>query len=213
MIVPAMNSKELYKEIHTDLEIVFRKAGYLTSGLRREAVKSKTKYIQRIFDYKSKRQNKWFIVVDYYVVQPTFMVVVYYIDNCGLNGVRINWNNKSLTHFTSHFLERYNERFLMIENLSKLEILKKFIPKNPIEVIRSVSDSDTINNRIFGRFKEGIGLGFDEVLSEDGKEIHHFKTFISNEMIFESQLDDFNLIGKEYDAFWDETFKNIRRRA
>lgn len=48
MIVPAMNSKELYKEIHTDLEIVFRKAGYLTSGLRREAVKSKNKYIQRI---------------------------------------------------------------------------------------------------------------------------------------------------------------------
>ena len=213
MIVPAMTSQELYKEIHTDLEIVFRKAGYLTSGLRREAVKSKTKYIQRIFDYKSKRQNKWFIVVDYYVVQPEFTVVVYYIDNCGLNGVRINWNNKSLTHFTSHFLERYNERFLRQENLSKLELLKRFISKNPIEVIRSMPDSDTINNRIFGRFKEGIGLGFDEVLSEDGKEIHHFKTFISNEMIFESQLDDFNLIGKEYDAFWDETFKNIRRRA
>ena len=91
--------------------------------------------------------------------------------------------------------------------------MKRFISKNPIEVIRSVPDSDTLNNRIFGRFKEGIGLGFDEVLSEDGKEIHHFKTFISNEMIFESQLDDFNLIGKEYDAFWDETFKNIRRRA
>jgi hypothetical protein len=213
MIVPAMDSKELYKEIHTDLEIVFRKAGYLTSGLRREAVKSKTKYVQRIFDYKSKRHNKWFIVVDYYVAQPVFTVVVYYFDNCGLNGIRINWNNKSLTHFTSHFLERYNERFLRQENLSKLELLKRFIPKNPIEVIRSVPDSDTINNRIFGRFKEGIGLGYDEVFGEDGKEIHHFKTFISNEMIFESQLDDFNLIGREYDSFWAETFKNIRRRA
>lgn len=213
MIVPAMNSKELYKEIHTDLEIVFRKAGYLTSGLRREAVKSKTKYVQRIFDYKSNQYNRWFIVVDYFVKQPSFTVVVYYLDEYGLNGIRVNCNNKSLTHFTSHFLDRYNERFLKQESLSKLELLKRFIPKNPIEVISSVPDSDTINNRIIGRFKEGIGLGFDEVLSEDGKEIHHFKTFISNEMIFESQLDDFNLIGKEYDAFWDETFKNIRRRA
>lgn len=141
------------------------------------------------------------------------MIVVYYIDDCGLNGVRINWNNKSLTHFTSHFLERYNERFLRHENLSKLELLKRFISKNPIDVIRPVPDRDTLNNRIFGRFKEGIGLGFDEVLSEDGKEIHHFKTFVLNEMIFESQLDNFNIIGKEYDAFWDETFKNIRRPA
>lgn len=213
MIVPAMTSQELYKEIHTDLEIVFRKAGYLTSGLRREAVKSKAKYVQKIFDYKSNRYNRWFIVVDYFVKQPSFTVIVYYLDEYGLNGIRVNCNNKSLTHFTSHFLDRYNERFLRQENLSKLELLKRFIPKNPIEVIKSVADNDTINNRIFGRFKEGIGLGFDEVLSEEGKEIHHFKTFISNEMIYESQLDDFNLIGKEYDAFWDETFKNIRRRA
>jgi hypothetical protein len=79
-----------------------------------------------------------------FFVQPVFTVVVYYIDNCGLNGIRINWNNKSLTHFTSHFLERYNERFLRQENLSKLELLKQFIPKNPIEVIRAVPDSDTI---------------------------------------------------------------------
>ena len=53
MIVPAMNSLELLTEIFNDLEIVNRKAIYLTESLRREAVKSKTKHVHRIFDYRS----------------------------------------------------------------------------------------------------------------------------------------------------------------
>jgi len=213
MIVPAMNSLELLTEIFNDLEIVNRKAMYLTESLRREAVKSKSKHAHRIFDYKSMQLNKWFIVVDYIVGNPGFIVVIYYINEYGLNGIRVDADNTSLTHFTPHFLDRYSERFLKQSNLSKLELLKRFIPNNHLEVLQSVCDNETEKYRIFGRFKEGIGLGYKEVLNNIGKEIIHYKTFISNEMINESQVDDFNMAGKLFDSYWNEIPKSIRRRA
>ena len=165
MIVPAMNSKELINEIYKDLEPVNIKAIYLAQGLRREAVKSKSKYIQRVFEYKSRRFNQWLIVVNYYFKQPFYIVVVYYLDSYGLNGIMVDGNNKTFTHFTPHFLERYNERFLMQPDIPKLELLKRFIPVNSLEIIKVVPESNSRGNRIFGRFKEGIGLGLQGGIS------------------------------------------------
>jgi len=213
MIVSAMNSKELIIEVFKDIETVNRKAMYLAQGLRREAVKSKSKYVQRVFEYKSRRLNLWLIIVDYYVKQPFFTIVVYYLDPSGLNGIMVDGNNQTLTHYTPHFLERYNERFLMQPNISKLELLKRFVPANLLEIIRVVPDNNNIEKRIFGRFKEGIGLGFKEEFREMQKEIYHFKTFISTDMIFKSQEEDFNLTDKRYDLYWNEMFKNTRQRA
>lgn len=212
MIVPAMTSKELYTEIFKDFEIVLRKALYLTEGLRREAVKSKSKHVQRIYDYKSKHYNNWIIIVDSFVGDPRFTVVVYHVDEYGFNGVRVDSDDKTLTHFTPHFLERYNERFLNQGTLSKLDLLKRFIPYNSMEAIQYEYDSETEQYRIFGRFKEGIGLGFKEIIS-DGKEIIHYKTFISNEMIKEFQVDNFKSLGELYDKHWNELPKIIRRCA
>lgn len=213
MIVPAMNSEELTKEIFTDLESVTVKAFYLAQGMRREAIKSKSKYVQRIFEFKSRRHNHWLIIIDYYVKQPFSTVVVYYLDYYGLNGIMVDGNNQTLTHFTSHFLDRYNERFLMQPNILKLDLLKRFVTANSLEVIRVVPDSNMNGNRIFGRFKEGIGLGFKEEYREMQKEIFHFKTFISTDMIFESQEEDFFLTDKRYDLYWNEMSKNTRRCA
>ena len=157
--------------------------------------------------------NKWFIVADYIVGHPGFIVVVYFIDENGLSGIRVDADNQSLTYFTPHFLERYNERFLKQLNLSKLELLKRFIQNNHVEVIQSVFDRETEQYRIFGRVKEGIVLGYKEAFREIGKEINHYKTFISNEMINESQVDDFNIVGKLFDSYLNEMPKSIKRRA
>jgi hypothetical protein len=213
MIVPAMNSEELIIEIFKDFETVQRKAMYLTDSLRREAVKSRSKYVQRIFGYKSMRLNQWIIIVDYFVKNPCFTVVVCYNDEFGLNGIRVDPSSLSLTHFTPHFLERYNERFLKQRNLTKLELLKRFIPNNSLEVIKYVLDSKGKQYRVFGRFNEGIGLGYKEVFNIMGKEIIHYKTFISNDMVLESQVDDFNFTGKLFDSYWNEMFKNMRKCA
>jgi hypothetical protein len=213
MIVPSMNSEELFNEIFKDLEIVNRKALYLTEGLRREAIKSKTKHVNRIFDYKSTRMNNWFIVADYIIGQPGFIVVVYYLDEYGFNGVRVDADNQSLTHFTSHFLERYNERFIKQLNLSKLDLLKRFVKNNSVEVIQVDFDAEAEQYQIFGRVKEGIGLGIKEVFRGRCKEINHYKTFISNEMIHEGQVNDFNLAGDLYISYLGEMGKNVRMRA
>lgn len=213
MIVHTMNSKELLKEIFNDYKIVERKANYLGLSLRREAVKSKEKHVHRIFDYRSKQHNNWIINVDYYIARPSFSAIVYYLDQYGLNGIRVNASLKSLTHFTPHFLDRYNQRFLQQEKLSKIELLKLFICNNPIEVILSVTDIDSNQNRIFGRFKEGTGLGYEEIFDDIGKVIRHFKTFISNDMIKESQQDVSSYVGRLYNKYWDEIFKKSRRRA
>ena len=147
MIVPNMNSKELLIEVFKDLEVVNRKATYLTQGLRREAVKSKTKYVQRVFDYKSMRHNYWFIVVDYLVSEPSFTIVVYYRDQYGLNGILVDGTHQALIHFTPHFLDRYNERFLKQKGVSKVELLKRFVPTNSLQVIKAEQKSETIRIR------------------------------------------------------------------
>lgn len=213
MIVSNMNPEELLTEVFKDLEIVDRKATYLTQSLRRSAIKSKSKYVHRVFQYKSLRHNRWLIYVDYYVKEPCYTVVAYYNNQYGINGILVDGGNQALIHFTPHFLERYNERFLHENGASNLDLLRRFIPTNNLQVIKVVQRIDNNKNRIFGRFKEGVGLGYEEVFHDRGKVFHHFKTFISNDMIRDNQLDDFNTIGRYYDTYWEEIYGGGKKRA
>lgn len=213
MIVPAMNSQELYKEIFNDYLIVERKAYYLGLSLRRAAVKSKQKHVREIIHYKSSHHNNWIIIVDRAVASFINYLTVYYRDRHGLNGVSVSSNHLTLTHYTPHFLDRYNERFLKDPKLSKLDLLKQFIANNPVEAVADITDSETKQCEIFGRFRDGVGLGFKEVFSEAGNEIIHFKTFISNEMILDSQRGGFNSLGEYYNEFCVKLQKLNKRRA
>jgi len=213
MIVPSMNSQELYSEIMNDHKIVERKAYYLALGLRRSARKSKHKHVREIYEYKSKQRNNWIITIDCYVNGYDSSTTVYYLNEHGLNGICVNSVDVSLSHYTPHFLRRYNERFLQDTNLSKLDLLKQFIIKNPIKTIGEVPDSELNQYKIFGRFKEGVGLGFKEVIGDNGTEIFHFRTFITNEMILDFQREGFNDLGEDYDETLNELQRINRRRA
>lgn len=213
MIVPSMNSQELYNEIFSDYKIVERKAYYLGLSLRRAAVKSKHKHVREILNYKSKQHNNWIIIVDRAVASFINYSTVYYRDKHGLNGVSVSSNDLTLTHYTSHFIERYNERFMKAPNLSKLDLLKQFVTKNPVEAIADITDDETMECEIFGRFRDGVGLGFKEVFSEAGNEIIHFKTFISNEMILDGQRGGFNSLGEFYNEACVKLEKINKRRA
>lgn len=114
-------------------------------------------------------------------------------------------------NYTAHFLDRYKWRFLGGENMSMLDLLKRFIPNNSMEVIKVLPSEDNNEQRIFARLKEGIGLGFKE--SVLGKELFHLKTFISTDMIKERQLDDFNLTSKMYDELWNDWESKFKKRA
>lgn len=206
-----MNSQELYSEIMNDHRIVERKAYYLALSLRRSALKSKSKHVRAVFEYKSKQRNNWIIIIDCFVKGYDSSATVYYLDAHGLNGISVNSDGLSLSHYTPHFLERYNERFLKNTKLAKLDILKQFITNNPVEAIGEVIESESKQVEIFGRFKEGVGLGYREVLSYLDNEIIHFKTFISNDMVSESQKDGFNTLGNYYDETLEE-LKNVNKR-
>ena len=208
MIVKSMNSKELTNEIAKDYPIVVRKAIYLTESLRREAVKSKNKYVHRTFDYKSQRQNNWLIIVNYHVNDPLFNVVCHYIDDHGLNGIMVGADNKSLMHYTPHFLERYNERFLQQSNISKKELLIRYISNNSVGHTQVSLDNNI--DRTFVRTREGIGLGCLEKLDGIQNLYTHYKTFISNSMILRHQQETFDLTGQEYEKYWNETYSRTR---
>ncbi len=213
MIVPSMNAKELLLEIAKDYEFVMRKSYHLMRGCRREAVKSKNKHVQRIFDYKSKLKNDWLIIVDYYVADPSFVVVVYYHDNFGFNGIMVGSDNQTLTHYTHHFLERYNERFLKQENISRKELLKRFLSQNAVGFLTYMPNAIDVKNGFFSRIREGIGLGYVEKIDGIQNQLQHFKTFISNDMIFKGQEEVFDLSGKEYEKYWNETYKYTHKGA
>jgi len=213
MIVPSMNSQELYSEIMNDHKIVERKAYYLASGLRRSARKSKQKHVRQIFEYKSKQLNIWIITIDCYVNGYDSSTTVYYLDEYGLNGMCVNSVDVSLSHYTPHFLRRYNERFLKDTTLSKLDLLKHFIINNPIETIGEVPDGELNQYKVFSRFNDGVGLGFKEVIGENGIEIFHFRTFITNEMILDFQREGFNDLGEDYDETFNELQRINKRRA
>lgn len=201
MIVSSMNTCELAKEISLDSPLVDRKAEYLLEALRRKAIKSKDKSYLQIFDYKSKRQNNWLIVINYFKGLPTFNTIVYYLNEQGINAIAIGERLK-LYRFSPHFLTRYNERFLKQENISKLDLLKRFVTVNKV----GITEVDDIHQYIFSRFTEGIGLGDIETIDYQ-KRIYHFRTFISNQMIFEDQQQSVKLASEYYDKYAQELKK------
>jgi len=211
MILPTMNSEELVREILKDYPVVMSKAFYATEKLRRPALKSRNKYVQRIYDYESKNRNKWVIICDYYVKDPSFVVVVHFLDNWGFQAIMVEANQRSFVHYSGHFLERYNERFLKQPEMTKLELLKKYLSKNAVAYTEFMPNNEKHQKSFFGRSREGIGLGYVEYL-EKGT-INHFKTFLANDMIFESQQASFDAAGMQYKQYWDEVYKKRNQDA
>jgi len=208
MIVPSMNSEELSKEILQDFIIVKRKAEHLVEKTRREAIKSKGKYCHKEFPYLSTQKNQWVIFVDYYKKDPVYTAVVTYQNGFGFNAIMVESNLSTLVHYTSHFLERFNERFLKIQNTTKLEILKNFAKKNPCSTNHFFPQSIDSQYNMFGVFNQGIGLGYTEMLRNNA--LYHYKTFITTDMIRNGQKPIFEYLRKDYERFLIEPYK-IRR--
>lgn len=211
MILPTMNSEELVREIMKDHPVVLRKGEYALDELRRPAIKSKNKHVQKFYDYKTKNNNTWIIMCDYHVKDPTWVVVAYFVDNLGLQAYMVDANQRTLTHYSGHFLERFNERFLHEPSMAKVEILKRYLSKNASAYIEWLPDTEEHLKPFFGRSREGVVLGNVENLVSYN--IVHVKTFIANDMIFESQQEKFDSTGDNYKQYWDEVYKKRNQDA
>jgi len=179
--------------------------------LRRPAIKSRNKHIQKFYDYKSKNNNNWIIMCDYYVKDPSWVVVAHYVDKYGLQAYMVDANQRTLTHYSGHFLERFNERFLHQPEMSKTEILKRYLSKNASAYIEWLPDTEEHQKPFFGRSREGIILGSVEYL--ELYHIVHVRTFISNDMIHEGQQERFDSTGEHYKQYWDEVYKKRNMEA
>jgi len=211
MILPSMNSEELVREIMKDYQIVNRKGKYELEKLRRPALKSRSRHVQRIYDYKSKNNNNWIIFCDYDIKDPFWYVLVYFVDKLGLQADLVDENKRVLYHYSGHFLHRFNERFLHETELSKIEILKRYLLKNASAYIEVLPDTEKYQNPVFGKSREGVVLGNVEI--QGLYSIIHVKTFIADNMIFENQQAKFDYTSERYKRYWDEVYKKRNQSA
>jgi hypothetical protein len=212
MIVPAMNNQEIANEIAKDQNMVLTKGIYLTNSLRRKAIKSKNKYARGIFEYRSKNYNNWLILSEYFKKEQVFVAIAYYIDQFGFNAIMTHADQVSLTHFTPHFLSRFNKRFLKQPNLSKSEILKIFLEKNAYGFVEYLPSTYGMENGIFIKYEDGIGLGFYEDFKGSIQRIYHIKTFITDDMTKGNQEDYLDQMTTLHKAYTMEIYSHQRRR-
>jgi len=200
MIVPTMNSTQIRNEILSEYSSVCSRATFLANQLTPGLAKTKHKYFQNVNDYQSPLNNKWLIFIEHFVKQYITIHVVYYWDDYGFKGIMVN-KDLSFAHFTEHFLKRYNERFLKQVKILPIELLKLFIKKNPTVTFEIIDEE---KKSFFGKFPDGIGLGYLENVSKNRS--LHFKTFISNEMLFETQLPLKEALSTKFKDYWDENY-------
>lgn len=211
MILPTMTKEELAREILQDHETVLRKAIYYEKMLRKAARKSKTQCLQRIFDYRSRQRNNWIIVVNVFKKKSSFNLGVHFVDNDGFQACVVSSDKKALLHYSSHFLQRYNERCSKEEDIKKVDLLKNYMSKNTFGFYKSLPDNQ-YKNRFFARTGEGICLGYMEYLKTIT--ICRHKTFIANDMIIEGkQSNDFDLTTAAYQRYWGEAFQKTTSSA
>lgn len=197
MIVPSMSHPELIKELRIDLIAVERKAGFLADSLRREVYKTRTKPLDKWFDYKSARNNNWLLMISHHGKYHYLYPFAWFITEHGINIVS-PWQpagkKMEFYHYTSHFIKRYNERFLKDPKLPVLETFKRFLVSN-MDLNAQSKTPGTYESDIMGIVNQGVIFGTAQY---HGYDLYiTYKTYISNEMILKFQestlrdIDDF----------------------
>ena len=208
MIVPAMNPEEILKEVILDFDTVERKAYYLGTHLRRKLIKAKNNTICEITDYKSLRKNDWVILIICTHKGLCTITGIHYLNPMGFNAINV-YNREKIVHYSSHFLERYNERYVKLKDMTKLDLFKNFVSHNTMIVHQIIDPQDFEIRRIVGRFKQGVGFGTIEEINN--VQVTNYKTFVTNEMLFESQKDKVKTMEEYYQSVLnkDMAFKRI----
>ena len=198
MIVPSMSCVEIAREFILDYKSVCNKADHLAKVLRREAIKTKTKKIIKFYPYTSVRSNNWMILLEYLHPKCAAITAVHYLNSAGSFNLIQSFDILVFHHFTSHFLVRYNERFLKRNGLSKLEIFKLYILNNNYSTVKYLE-----SNYVYLKIKDGYVLGISEEIDE-GIEIIHYNTFLSNDMILDYQKEDVNFLTEKFSNYFEE---------
>jgi len=191
-----MNIKEIAYEISNDLINVEKEIDKLMPKMRRKALKMRGKRYYQVFDFKTKKYNDWLVAIDYLKRDPSWVMFCSYQNNEGYNAVMVITATNSFVHYSAHFLERYNERFLDGTLRSKSDILKEYTLRNNISRLEFPFKDE----RFFGCTHDGVVLGYIE------KDINwvNCKTFITTDMTFGNQQSTLDMASSNYETYWNE---------
>lgn len=192
MLVPSMTNEEIIREIELDYDVVKRKCDYLGNRLRKISIKSRKTIIKSI-KYTSPRKNNWLLVFEVNK-KVTYSSRYVYTKHDGFSAYGcLDEIKDGIVLITKHFLDRYNERFLKRPNISIIDILSTFLERNTdMDIIMQMGDE----YRIFSTIVDGVALGNGYICK--GYNIRIIKTFITNNMLFDSQESKYNNIKKQF---------------
>lgn len=190
-MITTMTQSEMIEEMNKDLDqyLFFKNGKFSNSKYYKEALKHDKPCTFKPVFWKSKRENN-------YVITPysngkadtrkykgiCLATMLYYYDDHGkLNGIIQSFHTQ---HFfiTSHFFDRYAERFLDDDTLGKFDVMAKFLRRNCRIAFESF-DHPKHPNSVIGRGTDGVVIG----TIENG--ITTLKTFITEDMLKGCEID------------------------
>lgn len=245
MITPSMTYKEMYDHLANDLKKVeYRKEYFLPKAIK-EFRKARKFPVWKWYDYKVPSTNNKYVIF-FWADNPScvehpksnsFVDVFFdrqrFVVKWGASGYRHTPNSpmqliRQIHAYTSHFLHRYNERFLKDESLSSNDIACCYLSRNDIAM--PIEINDAINKNI-DEYGEGAKQGFrvrDGVCftrSDLEGDFHQdderdndrvdamaivYTTFMSEYLMTDEQR---FAIEKEHWEKWAESFKDFMKEA
>lgn len=186
MLVPAMNTAELMKEILTDWPFMAKSVDRLVHEYdrkrRRAKIDKKLEYCSA-YEIKTHRKNTWVVIVskaphaEKYKGPETVSWdgLVYYRNAQGLRVFKVNNLNQGFSVYNGHLFKRYNER-LGLGLVKPVDIIKRFFCNNGYGLTRIVPQGD--REFTIEVCRDGLLLG---ELYED-RMWHVHRTFISRNL-------------------------------
>ncbi len=161
MIVANMNLHEVYQNLTEEIKKVNWKRDTLFAKAAKEMRRQGSFPAWVMYDYKIPASNNQYVIY-FYAEHPYGRIIgdslcVVYDDN---KRYVIKWTNTRIPEihvFTSHFLQRYKERFLGIEELTANEVAVRYLTRN--DVMKAMAIDERINRHV-DKYGEYAAEGF-----------------------------------------------------
>lgn len=201
MVVDTMTYKEIWSEINKDYDgIIKHKLEDANKALRKKVLASSSNEdIIRLtpihFRSRTTNLNHCLIVYclgknDFKKQGPLFALYSYIYWKFGVHAFMVCGSKFDvLTVFTPHFFNRYRERFLADPSLDIEKVMDNYFINNQVTQSNPTIETgkafnEKYHNSIVASTKDGVLLG-----TKLPDNIYEYKTFLSNELLSEQQID------------------------
>ena len=185
MITETMSDEEIHKEVQRDRYEVHNYMEKIVSRYRHTIVTTPQCQFPLYFPpvtFTSHRENKYLVFFEIRDkknwLENLLCTIVSLYDNNGIYAITFSVAFDKLYLYSPHFFSRYRTRFLKDENIKPIDVVKRFFKINPTTQFRTGEGDE-----FYGTCNEGAVFG-----KKEGNRFI-FKTFVSFDMLFESQND------------------------